>query len=993
MQSTRSTTRAAAYGGVECTSDIKSDTCNTHVCPVHCEMSDWGPYSVCSKTCGIGFKTRERVVETQPAGTGTACPELTMSTPCYESEVCAFECETTGWSAWQPCSVSCGGKGTQQRTRVVTSHSESGYVCPATKEVKGCESEPCSNIPHPCDDGSHGCDQGSGGVCYKSASDAQDYTCGCLSGYFWRLSTDSFGDATHSCVPITRTPTSLPSSAPTNPPTAHPCDDGSHGCDRGPGGMCYKSTGRTYHGLTMPHSMGYVCGCKTGFSWQIEVDDAGTASHTCLRLTATDAPTLSPSSPPDTSPLHPCDDGSHSCDRGPGGACYKSANARGFLCGCQSGYEWQLEVDDSGFASHSCVPPGTVTPTDAPTAMPSATPTDSPTLAPTPHPCDDGAHGCDDGPGGVCYKSATPKGYICGCGSGYLWQLAVDDVGFASHTCVATLPPTPEPTRAPTPHPCEDGSHTCDVGPGGICYQASAAIGYTCGCRSGYTYQLKLDDSGQGEHSCKRVVSTPPPTPHPCDDGSHGCDKGPNGMCYRSTEYTKGYTCGCKSGFEWQLETSDSGEETQSCVAHTDAPTLSPTVAPTGHVCDDGTHDCDKSPGGICYKLGNETLHEGKPYRCGCLNGYLWQLETDDTGVSTHSCILAPSPTLPPTPGPTTWSTILQAHSARLSVAELESAHYHSRPSDHYDEHHDHHTIYYIDFKGADDESASWSFFARDDGRYTVAFEYSAVGTMAAFTSRTEHMEIDHSYIEAFDLDTTNSWTDWQRKEVTMDFHQGVNTLRVEPHTDSEFHLRAVHVTFVKVLRHCTPGEKIPINWFASATTVQNMLSTDAGVNQGQGLIALLEGGVDLEAFGPWLLKFDVHRSDAPVTDNLNLTINNKPVQHLNLHEEDKVYFSDPGGVLHYSMAFESQGTNSANRIQVTNGFAECKGCSHTHCELNVHAGTGYQRVSVHHHNRETQGDNHKCKWDGSKGECQCACQNGSFHPTSSIRFDHFHAE
>jgi hypothetical protein len=295
--------------------------------------------------------------------------------------------------------------------------------------------------------------------------------------------------------------------------------------------------------------------------------------------------------------------------------------------------------------------------------------------------------------------------------------------------------------------------------------------------------------------------------------------------------------------------------------------------------------------------------------------------------------------------------------------------------------------VYFVDFKGAAGEIAAWNFYACDDGRYSVSFEYSAAGAIPAFTARTEHMEVDHSYVEQFDLETTESWTDWQRKAVTMDFHQGLNTLQVEPHTDSEFHLRAVHVLWTKHLPHCTPGERVPINWLDSATTQQNMLSSDGGVTQGQASTALLEGGVDLEAFGPWLLKFEVNRDAAPSSDALELTINKKQVTRL--HDEEKVYFQDKGGFLHYSMAFTSQGTNAPNRILVTNAYAECKGCSHTHCRLVKQAEhTTARRVSVHHHNAEFAGKQHHCKWNGNKGYCQCSCQDEKF--TKSISFNHF---
>jgi hypothetical protein len=38
-------------------------------------------------------------------------------------------------------------------------------------------------------------------------------------------------------------------------------------------------------------------------------------------------------------------------------------------------------------------------------------------------------------------------------------------------------------------------------------------------------------------------------TPHPCDDGSHSCDQGEGGVCYKADDGSDGWTCGCASGY------------------------------------------------------------------------------------------------------------------------------------------------------------------------------------------------------------------------------------------------------------------------------------------------------------------------------------------------------------------------------------------------------------------------------------------------------------
>ena len=52
-------------------------------------------------------------------------------------------------------------------------------------------------------------------------------------------------------------------------------------------------------------------------------------------------------------------------------------------------------------------------------------------------------------------------------------------------TSAPTAVPTSAPTAAPTPHPCTDGSHGCDQTEGGICYE-DGENSWTCDCKNGY---------------------------------------------------------------------------------------------------------------------------------------------------------------------------------------------------------------------------------------------------------------------------------------------------------------------------------------------------------------------------------------------------------------------------------------------------------------------------------------------------------------------------
>ena len=130
-----------------------------------------------------------------------------------------------------------------------------------------------------------------------------------------------------------------------------------------------------------------------------------------------------------------------------------------------------VEVDSAGAPTPNPTAAPTVAPTAAPTVAPTAAPTAAPTPAPTMHECDDGNHGCDQGPGGICVKDGA--GWKCECAAGYMCTAGCDN-DHTGHTCVATAAPTPDPTAAPTgapPH--QAGSRTQQKAPKALLLGAS----------------------------------------------------------------------------------------------------------------------------------------------------------------------------------------------------------------------------------------------------------------------------------------------------------------------------------------------------------------------------------------------------------------------------------------------------------------------------------------------------------------------------------------
>ncbi|XP_017772069.1 PREDICTED: spondin-1 isoform X2 [Nicrophorus vespilloides] len=134
---------------------------------VDCQMSEWTNWSGCNATCGRGFSTKHRFIRVHPSNGGKRCPQKILKKrkckiPCpgdytkrdpmlptwgtaNSLEHVQIDCVMTGWSAWSPCSRSCGPNAVQQRTR--------GILLPPSGRGEPClhrtEERPCSLLACP----------------------------------------------------------------------------------------------------------------------------------------------------------------------------------------------------------------------------------------------------------------------------------------------------------------------------------------------------------------------------------------------------------------------------------------------------------------------------------------------------------------------------------------------------------------------------------------------------------------------------------------------------------------------------------------------------------------------------------------------------------------------------------------------------------------------------------------------------------------------------
>uniref|UniRef100_A0A672LZB5 Adhesion G protein-coupled receptor B1 n=1 Tax=Sinocyclocheilus grahami TaxID=75366 RepID=A0A672LZB5_SINGR len=113
----------------QCTGPLRENRpCNNTVaCPVNGAWDEWAPWSLCSSTCGRGYRDRVRTCK-QPQHGGEPCRGPVKQTKFCNIAVCPVDGYWNDWSAWTPCSASCSN-GTMQRTRECNGPSYGGSEC------------------------------------------------------------------------------------------------------------------------------------------------------------------------------------------------------------------------------------------------------------------------------------------------------------------------------------------------------------------------------------------------------------------------------------------------------------------------------------------------------------------------------------------------------------------------------------------------------------------------------------------------------------------------------------------------------------------------------------------------------------------------------------------------------------------------------------------------------------------------------------------------
>ncbi|GAA6088026.1 adhesion G protein-coupled receptor B1 isoform X2, partial [Tachysurus ichikawai] len=106
------------------------------------EGEEWSPWSVCSATCGEGWQSRTRFCVSASYSTQCSGP-LREQRPCNNSAVCPVHGAWDEWSPWSLCSSTCG-RGYRDRTRTCKPPQFGGDECVGPeKQTKFCNIAVC----------------------------------------------------------------------------------------------------------------------------------------------------------------------------------------------------------------------------------------------------------------------------------------------------------------------------------------------------------------------------------------------------------------------------------------------------------------------------------------------------------------------------------------------------------------------------------------------------------------------------------------------------------------------------------------------------------------------------------------------------------------------------------------------------------------------------------------------------------------------------------
>ncbi|PPS96829.1 TSP1/LNR (Lin-12/Notch) repeat containing protein [Cryptosporidium hominis] len=115
---------------------------------VDCKLSAWSSWSACSVTCGPGGRvTRTRQIVVSPRNGGETCGALKAEeTGCNSHIPCPLSCTVSEWGNWSRCSLTCGiGHQMRERSLIKAPKDQNLFQCPETRQIRECIQDTCSS--------------------------------------------------------------------------------------------------------------------------------------------------------------------------------------------------------------------------------------------------------------------------------------------------------------------------------------------------------------------------------------------------------------------------------------------------------------------------------------------------------------------------------------------------------------------------------------------------------------------------------------------------------------------------------------------------------------------------------------------------------------------------------------------------------------------------------------------------------------------------------
>uniref|UniRef100_A0ABM5GM22 SCO-spondin n=1 Tax=Pogona vitticeps TaxID=103695 RepID=A0ABM5GM22_9SAUR len=113
--------------------------CPEQECPSYGEWSAWSP---CPASCGGGSALRHRTCDQSPGGAPCLADAMAETAPCNPQPCPGPSCLLSEWSAWSPCTASCGG-GVSERSRILLSAPEELCLLPRLQH-QTCNPQNCT---------------------------------------------------------------------------------------------------------------------------------------------------------------------------------------------------------------------------------------------------------------------------------------------------------------------------------------------------------------------------------------------------------------------------------------------------------------------------------------------------------------------------------------------------------------------------------------------------------------------------------------------------------------------------------------------------------------------------------------------------------------------------------------------------------------------------------------------------------------------------------